>query len=562
MKDTQENTALHCPNCKKSVEPNYAFCPYCSHSMESVHTEKHHSRKLIFLFCCFACGLICTGIVLLSEILPSSSPVILPSSSPVIATKASQENSVVYGLIDRNGTAYVPLMNGEVYTLKGHYQDVALCADRTKIVALTEDGTLSWVNVETQQEIEVAEHIEDYTGIKNSGFFYWDDSGNYFRYLFADQSDLSLGPIDDYILSKSQLNTAYVKNEAVYLLLEAENHPTKIGSYKEDVYLQNIAEDGSLIVWLDHGSSKDTINVYENGKPSTLGELRNGGSYSYARTYLANHNTLLVACSDADNILLLKQNGQESIQVELGDTLGSKTLYTETGILGEEDTPIEGFYTMVSNGGQYGNILYWIPLETGKRERIVTNVEKFVIHNGRIAYLTDDGDLCTASIKGSNLTERAQVDHEVFTMELGNDGRYVYYVKDVDDNAGKYDYSGTLCGYRLGDEAPFEIGSDAGKFMTATTDEVVFYWTHLTDIRDTYSEAGTLTRFNAKDKTSAVVADDVLEDSLSSGLTRSICPELFLYEQYTSSNSDGDIIVDWYYNIDGTDKPVASNVLD
>lgn len=556
MEDKQGTPELHCTNCKKLVEPNHAFCPYCGHGMESVHSEKHHSRKLIFLLIAVVLlgGLIGAGIVLFPEI--------LPSGSPDIVAKTGQENSVVYGLIDRNGTAYLPLMNGEVYTLKGHYQDVALCADRTKIVALTEDGTLFWVNVETQQEIKVAEHIESYAGIKDSGFFYQDNSGNYFRYLFADQSDLSLGRAEDYILSKSQLNTAYAKDEAVYLLLETENHPTKIGSYKEDVSLRNIAEDGSVIVWLDHGSSKDTIKIYENGTPSTLGELRNGGSYSYVQTYLANHDTLLVACSDADNILFLKQSGQESIQVELGDTLESETLYTETGILGKEDTPIEGFYATVSNGGQDGNILYWIPLETGKRERIVTNVEKYVIQNGRIAYLTDDEALCTASIKGSDLTEQAQVDHEVFTMDLGNDGRYVYYVKDADDDAVSYDYSGTLCGYRIGDEAPFEIGSDVGKFMTATTDEVVFYWTHLTDIKDTYSEAGTLTRFDAKDKTSAVVADDVLKYSLSSGLTRGIFPELFLYEQYTSSNSDGDIIVDWYYNIDGTDKPVASNVLD
>lgn len=556
MEDKQEAQNLLCPKCKKSVEPNHTFCPYCGHSLEPVRTKKHHSRKLALLLIAMVLlgGLIGASVVLLPEI--------RSSTNPDNSVKNSQENSVVYGLIDRNGTAYIPLMNGEVYTLKGHYQDTALSADRTKIVALSEDGTLSWVNVETQQEIKVAEHIDYYTGIKDSGFFYRDNSGNYFRYLFADQSDLSLGRAEDYILSKNQLNTAYAKDAAVYLLLETENHPIKIGSYKGDVSLQNIAEDGSVIVWLDHGSSKDTVKIYENGIPSTLGELRNSGDYSYAKTYLANNDSLLVACSDADSILFLKEIGQNSIQVELGDTLENEMLYTELGLLGQEDSSIKGFYATVSNGGKDGNILYWIPLDTGKRERIVTNVEKYVINNGRIAYLTDGGELCTASIKGPTLTKQAQVDYDVFTMNLSNNGNYVYYIKEVDDDASSYDYSGTLYGYRVGNEAPFEIGSNVGKFVTTTTDEVVFYWTHLTDIEDTYSESGTLTRFDAKDKTSAVIADDVMKYSLSSGLTHSISPELFLYEQYTSSNSNGDIIVDWYYNIDETDKQIASNVLD
>lgn len=120
--------------------------------------------------------------------------------------------------------------------------------------------------------------------------------------------------------------------------------------------------------------------------------------------------------------------------------------------------------------GSAGGNIYYLDL-LGDREKLISKVRSFQLRGGVACFTASDGNMYYVEVSGANASERVRISADVQSFVLSRDGKYVYYLKDVSAGVGN------LYVYRIGDEEPVKIASEAsGTYLPCENGSSVIYY--------------------------------------------------------------------------------------
>ena len=352
-----------------------------------------------------------------------------------------------------------------------------------------------------------------------------------------------------YITAPQTISMLYADDkDNIYSLKSDSNSPQKIGTYSDTVNLKTITDDGNIAVWTVSEGKNRTIVLSENGDNSVLDEFESNYDGVYVR--YTKDQKLLVVVNIFGEEIWLKEPNKEHVRVKLGNEISSIVVYAPNGELQNQTiSSVKSIYVIVDGDTDYN--IYNISLD-GEKERILSKVKKFAIGNGYVFYTNSDQDLYSAKIKETKIEDETKIASDVGTFDLAGNGKYLYYFRDCED-----DY-GSLYALKLGEKDPKKVSSDVYYDYTSlygvytysynrysTDGATVYYWKDAESILDTYTDYGTLMKWNYSTEKAEKVASDVIVSSVSSYLTNyGINPKKIVFSKYNSKDKDGTIIVD------------------
>lgn len=487
----------------------------------------------------------------------------------------STKPTVIYAKVNDDGTAYIPLFNGESIVIHDDVEDAVLTADRKHVVVLLDDGTLYVTDTKQSSRSVLSEKCYSFAHVRNDGFFYNEKSDSddsiigIYRVLFSDLSQQYLGDNVQSSLAVATNNTSVLfsaTDGCIFTMPATSTHRTKVGSYgdADDVELEAISDDGELSVWVTEKDEVQTIVLNEGDERVTLGEVDYKYNYTYA-AFTADQG-MLVICNSYSDRVWIKIPGQEVVEAKMGAELASSTLYTSSGYINHAQTSeVTSLYVSVE--ADTGSNIYQISLN-GDRERILSKVSQYRISNGYIIYLDTDSTLYYAKLDNSSISEPTKIAGNVDILETNNSGLYVYYMKNVDDDDDVGDY---YC-YKIGTDDAERIATDVGclsygsfgwAYASYSTDgSTVFFFKDMEKIPGTYTNYGTLLVWHYGEDSASKIASEVLPYSLNSALaTGNIDPKSFVFTRYSSVDSDENILVNWIYYDGSETTKFASDVI-
>ncbi len=450
------------------------------------------------------------------------------------------KHNAVYAMINEDGTAFLPLMNGKTVTVKGEVQRAAVTADRKHVIVLDEDKNLYITDVKQNGKTKVSEEAESFSNVRDTGFFFISD-GICYRYSFAGGGSVELGKAGDMVVARDSLSALYSTEDGkVFRLPGDEQEPERLGSSSGSIRLCGISNDGSIAVWSAADNNEITIYLNEGEERSTLGKV--SGRYSYTGALFSEDQQLLFIYNFYGEQVWLKRPGQEAVRVKLGAEPDGGAVYSKNGYLTlDEGAKLEELY--FSTEADEGINVYWISTE-GERERILSGVNDYAVADGRIVYLNEDNELYYADVAGEKLSKEKKIAGDVDMFELSLNGQYVYYIKDYEDR----DEIGNLYCYKLGAKEPVKVASDVpidGIIFSTDGAGVVFFkeMEFSSGLRQ-----GTLMAWSYQSGERIKIADEVVSRSVTSGLwTASIDLKSFTYMKNGETDKNGKVTGDWYY---------------
>lgn len=538
-----------CKACGSALEPNLKFCPYCG--IPIPEAPRFRARTLliacILLFAVSFAG--AAGCVLF-----------LQGGGSAPSSQKSGDRTVAYAELDTEGNAYLLLADGSVETISGDVSTARLTASQAYLITLR-NKVLSYTELSSGTETEIARDADSIIAVRDTGIIYENKGGFYFRYCFDGDEAVKLGTVSKLSTASNTLSVAFAcPNGDIRILPQEADTPETIGSYENDVSMRAVSDDGETAVWVDFTSVKETVFLYDAGQVSELGKMTaSGSSYANTAAFFSKNGQVLVIYNTEDKTMFLKNGREAPMEVRLGDCLASSAFYTSSGPLSRDDAPISGIYLLAEDSDRPGNILYWVPTASGKRERVATGISSFTVADGMLFYTDADDTLFCGAVKEAVLEEPHRVDSHVYDFTASTDGKYLYYSKDFDDDL----WEAPLYGYRVGDDAPVPIADSAYVGLRLSPDgQSVFYLTGETELTDSYDHYGTLIQYNLKTGKETILDTDVLRYSYTSNLASNcLDPNGFVYTKFLKVDADENVLGDWYYYSGGESRCVAKNLI-
>lgn len=472
----------------------------------------------------------------------------------------------IYAKIDQNGTASLPLMDGNVITIKGDVCRAIVLEDRSTILVLERDGLLYSTTVaNTGEKTTIAEDVTVIKYTATSGVIYENVEEEIFRYLFTDASTMSFGKDVVVVGADNTLSTLYANTEGnIYLLPENATEPEKIAHYDNVCGLRGVSDDGKTAVWVEKDSSAGiyTTYCYANGNRIKLEEI--DSKYDYCKPYFNKSQTFL-SITDSNSqklhtLVLGSEKSEDFITVKLGNDLRSNSVDTKNGELDDETSDIiDGLYVMVEADSNY-NVYY---IADGDREKVLGNVSKMTIRGGRIYYVDEDGNLYTAKLNGSELEEEKKVAGDVECFKVSSDGNYAYFFKNSDNNVG------AISRYNVKTDDSEKITSNAHSFIgtyytrndfyLSADGKTVYYFEDVEEnIGSTYSDMGTLKCATVGSEPVKIATDIIVAAPVDGTDSEYVNPAGFTIAKYVSEEEvDGtnQLVVNWMF-FDGTEAKI------
>ena len=467
--------------------------------------------------------------------------------------------SIMLGKTGAYGDAWVSAMNGESVKLKGEIVRCFLLADRSTIVALTDDGEVFQTTIkDTENRTTLAENVNKINCVRENGLFFTDTENHQYRMKFGAAEPLELGEDIAMAVADNTLSVLYADDEGnLFLLPEGEEEAEKIANWKSPtIVVESVSDDGKTALWVEksESNSEAVSYLYHDGEKTKLTTL---DSDSSAATLRINPAQTMFAVADyfADEFYF-QNNGSELVKVKLSDSLASNTVYTANGsLVFDEGKQVNGLYIQVD--ADDGNNVYFVDME-GNRDKLLSDVQDLSIQNKIIAYIDADDNLRVAELDGSELKNEKKVAGDAAALKLSKDGRYLYYVKGLDTERN----TGALYRYTIKSEEAEKIASETyirafrtifdfniSYFYVSEDGKTVFYFEDVEDIEDTYDDCGTL-KCATVGKEPVKIGTDIVVQMPNDGLQGSyVNASGFTYSKYTSVDADENLIVNWmFYN--------------
>lgn len=482
------------------------------------------------------------------------------SGGTAVGAKSGAGNlAIISGKIDADGTAYLPVMDGTTVTIPGDVYRAVLLKDRATIVVLEKDGLLYTTTVSAPGEkTTVAENVAELSYTGSTGLTYKDGKGEFFRYLFADGSTVSLGKNISCRAGTDSLSVLLADDQGkIYLMPQDATEPEKIGSFEDVFAPEAVSSDGKTAVWMekDTDAGTHTTCVYTGENRIRLGEVNSKYNSVYPQ-FNSGESFLAIADTYGSDLSFLNIGDEEITTVKLGNELYSSTIYTKNGQLRYDTAQtIDGLYVLVEADSNAS--IYYISMD-GDREKVVGNVTDMATAGGRLYYLDGDKNLYTAKLNGSELQEETRVAGDVSLFQVSRNGNYAYYLKNVEGNTGTLSRYNATKGEseKVSANAYSYIGSywSIAYFYVSEDGKTVYFFEDIEqNVGDTYSDTGTL-KCATEGADSVKIATDVITGRPYSGLREDwVNAKGFAFEKYISTDGDGNLMVNWMY-FNGTES--------
>lgn len=465
-----------------------------------------------------------------------------------------------------DGAAYIPLHDGTYIVINEDVETALLTKDRQNLVVLLKDGMLYVTDPKQTNRTVIADNISD-IWVRDDGFVYKDENGILYKSLFAELESIEVGKASIFTVAQNTVSLLYTTdNKEIYTMAANSDEGVKVGSYDATVTLKAISDDAQISVWVEKDGEETSIYLNDGENRSTLSKSELEYEYTYVE-FTEDQKMAVVMNALFDDCLWIKTDGGEPLEVKLAGEPNSIIIYSENGWLHDEkSTDVDSFF-ISTQGETYSNI-YNITID-GNRERLLSQIKEFDIVNGIIVYLDDEDDLYWGKIDGNEVLDSKKIASEVSVVEVTNNGNYIYYIKDYDDD----EEVGTLFCYKMGTDEAVKVASEVSCYggvasgwtnnVYSADGETVFYYKDMEEIEDTYSAYGTLMKWTYGEEIATKVASEVLKYSPTSGISSGdVIESGFSFLKYTHVDSKGNVLADlMYYNGEDAEKG-ASDVID
>ena len=459
------------------------------------------------------------------------------------ATSAAEEKTMVSSRDYAEGGSCIVTENGVVNfdeTTEGY-----MTIDRNHIITLT-DGTLSYSDAKMENIVEVDTDV-DYVGlIKNDGFVYGDEDGEYYRVIFGAEEPLKLAELTNARVADNKSALLYSTEDSIYTLASDSDEKNKVGTFTDNVSTIAVSDDASMALWLLSDGDDEWTPVFCVNGETTKGETYTA-NYSSFYAYFSEDQSLMVAYSYNANYIYIVKAGEEVVKVTLPDEVNSVDC-NKGEINQTKASDITSIYVTID--ADSGVKLYGITLD-GEKESLLSNINKAQVYNGKVVYTDEDGDLYYADVNGTSIGEETKITGDCDDFDFTDSGEYVYLTKDYDSSACTV----SLYAYKLGDDKPTKIASDVYyhyysfiSYFISTDGASVYYLKDMQEVPDSYSDYGNLYcwTYSAKDPTSVKIAGDVLNGTITSFLSNGIDKTNVVFDRYNSTTEkDGETYISY-----------------
>lgn len=464
------------------------------------------------------------------------------------AKKDDQELYVRYADVTEDQKAYIMLENGKYIEIKDDDVDqAAITKDRKHIIVLLQDGTLYVTDKKQSKKHEIADNCNYIETVRDDGFLYREKSessyeaGRVCRVKFSDNSVVKLGEFYNYAVAQDNISVAYVDNGKIYTLAASSDDKVKVASYDQDNESANvhaISNNGQTAVW---SVEKDQGNYYYlsyKGEKETLGKTDYSG---YCQAIFTKDQKMLIVSPNNSEKIWIKKDGKETVEVEFNDYT-NYAIYTSHDYIGEVNANQASSFYLSTDGGFY-NVT-----SKGEKQKVSKSMKDYTIADGKIFYIDDNNNLYCGKIDKDQIKDQTKIASSANSYYIvSQDGKYVYFTKDRDDE-------NVLYGYKYGDKEPTKIDSDVSENFGVSKDgKTVCYFTD-SETTDTGCTIGILRTWTYRAKEPVKISSDIYEYSVKFDAKNSIS---YIKYRYTDDYTDyGDLM---YYN--GKEpKKIASDV--
>lgn len=472
------------------------------------------------------------------------------------------ENIAMSAGIADDGTAYIPLGNGDLCTINDTVDEAFITADRRHIVVLLEDGLLYVIDVDTEERSNIAENVEYFACIRNDGFLYEDEDEILYRVLFSDNSVIKLG---EGSATAADNTTAVLYAEKVdgdiklYTLAADASQKVRIATSEQSVALHAISDDGQISVWTEKDGDVYTLVLHEGENKYILGEVSKYSDDTVV-TFTADQNLLSVVNTEHD-CMWIKSIGAEPIKIKLGADVKSEYPYSADGLLYNLNADVVRNIYVCTEGDSSLN-LYHISMD-GERERVLSKIQSFDIMNGYVVYLTEENSLCYAKLNGSDISEESKIANDVEMFQIAGNGQYVYYMKAFNNKTE----CGSLYCYKFKADDPVKISSDALCYYdkglmcadVSADGETIYYYTD-GEILDNVIHA-TLMMWDWRTGSTSRIATEVIPLTVTSMLNNVVNPDDFTFLKYDSVGDNDTVYLNWMHFDGEKATKFASNIV-
>ena len=434
-------------------------------------------------------------------------------------TNSEGINAAISASFDADGVAYIPLMNGKVVKIDDDVRAAYITPDRKHIVVEQKDNTLYVTDSQLKNKKEVtgeckANFIGSYAIPHDEGFLYEESDASIHRYLFSDESDVSLKTDDNWehmLVSDAGFNVSYMADDgSVYLLKGDSDESEKLGEYGEDGQILFVSDDGRKVYWINYSSSDSNIYAWVDGDRSKVGSIQ-----SDEDTYMKinEKQTYGVILNPSTNVIYIVSANEDSIKVKLPDDVASSDIYTDNGnVENDENASFSGIYVKTDGGN-----LYYID-KKGEKEKVLSDLRTYYIHDGYIYYIDTDDDFNTAKLSAGKLTKENKVSGDASQL-LTSDSEYIIFIKDFESLI-----NATLYAYKLGEE-PVKVASEAIPILDGwgTDGKTIYYYKDPEGIDDASGYTAELYKYTYGSKEAEkITSDAILPSGIDSGYKDSV----------------------------------------
>lgn len=443
------------------------------------------------------------------------------------------------GFVTDGGAACAPLSGGKYVTVEGDAEVCTVSPDKKSLVVQEKDGALFFCDTAQQDRRDISGDAQPKTGIvavRNSGVLYITRDGQLHRFTFSSGADHTVGGTASFAVAKNTLSVLYSLGDKFYILPDGAEEAVEAGGYSGTPRAVAVSDDGRCAVWTDWSNNAQNIYLYDLRGRSVLETLV--GTTAATKAVFSENGKFLTVTNPDGECAYLWNNGTVS-RAKLGGTPVSGELYTVSGLLGEDGGEnVGGVYVHVS--GSAGGNIYYLDL-LGDREKLISKVRSFQLRGGVACFTASDGNMYYVEVSGANASERVRISADVQSFILSRDGKYVYYLKDVSAGVGN------LYVYRIGDEEPVKIASEAsGTYLPCENGSSVIYYREGESTNASGTRIAVMYLYSFGEGSNKIASDAVI-GRVSSGSGDRIEADSFTYLKYLSSDSAGRVYSNCVY---------------
>ena len=411
--------------------------------------------------------------------------------------------AVIFSLRNTDDESWLVSHDGQSIPLDIEKDDLryaVLTPDEKHIIVMMDGGQLYITGPNMKEKNIICENADYFYYVRDEGFVYSDSEDQYYRVLFNKSEPLPLGKnINSLFCADKALDLLYHTDDHVFTLTASQKDPVSIFESESDNDLSCIAltENAESGAWIEN---KSKLHILDHGEVETIESAR---SIKYPIAFRSKDNKMLYIFDLDLSTIWIKESGKETVEARLPDSLTSIP-YTLSGYFTQTNaSAVKDLYVSADNSNVY------CISPSGDREKVLSDVERFMITDGKIIYLTNENDLYIADLKHFQVTNQEKISTEIVNFSMIPGSKYLFYIK------GQGNSDQNLYCYNIKNQKSQRVASAVDHYLNVTDDgKTVLFFRDTESVPDSYKVYGTLLKWTVGDKEAEAIATEVVTDTL------------------------------------------------